>query len=496
MAERRARVLIVDDNVEMARTLADGLADRGYDAEAVASGREGVARLAAETFDAVVTDLRMPNVDGLELLAASRRLDPDRPVIVMTAFSAIDSAVESIHRGAYHYLTKPFKQDELAIFLARGLEEVRVRREASALKTALRARFSAASLVGASVAMQAVRERIERVADAPAPVLVLGETGTGKGLVARALHADSRRASKSFVAVNCAALPEALLESELFGYVRGAFTGATADRPGLFAEADGGSLFLDEIGEMTPGLQAKFLHALESGVVRPVGSTRERPVDVRIIAATHRDLHAAVRSGAFREDLLYRLDVVAIVVPALRDRREDIPALVEHLLGEVRRRATRSRPCAACRPRPSRSCVGAPGPATSASSPTRSRSSCFSAAPRRPASASCRSRRRPTGVPCPSFAARSSLCASSSAATPCGRSRRRVAIAAKRPRPSLSILRRCASGSANPIAATATDAATVQRFGEALETGRKTRTSGACDRAIDARVVCSHTPPS
>jgi two-component system response regulator HydG len=343
MADRKARVLVVDDNLEMARTIADGLVDAGYDAVAVGSGRAAVQHLEAHPdVDAVVTDLRMPDVDGLALLAASRRLDAERPVVVMTAFSAIDTAVESIRQGAYHYLTKPFKQDELEIFLGRALEEVRVRREATALKTALRARFSAERLVGTSTGMRAVRERIERVADAPAPVIVLGETGTGKGLVARALHTDSRRAARPFVAVNCAALPEALLESELFGHVRGAFTGATSDRPGLFAEADGGTLFLDEIGEMTPGLQAKLLHALESGVVRPVGATKSRPVDVRVIAATHRDLSRAVADGKFREDLLYRLDVVAIVIPALRDRREDIPALVEHFLEEARARYPQS----------------------------------------------------------------------------------------------------------------------------------------------------------
>jgi two-component system response regulator HydG len=350
MAERKARVLVVDDNLEMARTVADGLTDLGYETVAAGSGRAAVDALEAKPddalrakpFDAVVTDLRMPNVDGLEVLAASRRLDAERPVIVMTAFSAVDTAVESIRRGAYHYLTKPFKQDELAIFLARALEDVRLRREASALKTELRARFSARSLLGTSPGMQAVRERIERVADAPAPVIVLGETGTGKGLVARALHTDSRRAGKPFVAVNCAALPEALLESELFGHVRGAFTGATTERPGLFAEADGGSLFLDEIAEMTPGLQAKLLHVLESGVVRPVGATKPRAVDVRVIAATHRNLGEAVAAGTFREDLLYRLDVVAIVIPALRDRREDIPALVEHFLEAARARYPQS----------------------------------------------------------------------------------------------------------------------------------------------------------
>jgi two-component system response regulator HydG len=330
----KPRVIVVDDNLEMARTIVEGLADRGYDARAVSSGQEAIARLRAEAFDAVVTDLRMPGIDGLELLSESRKLAPERPVIVMTAYSAIDTAVESIRQGAYHYLTKPFKQDELAIFLERALAEVRLRRETSALKTALRTRFSATNLIGHSPAIQAVRERIRRVADAPAPVIIFGETGTGKGLVAHALHADSQRAGRSFVSVNCAALPEQLLESELFGYAKGAFTGATGDRSGLFAEADGGSLFLDEIAEMTPALQAKLLHVLESGTVRPVGAAKQREVDVRIIAATHRNLGQAVREGKFREDLLYRLDVVSIVLPSLRDRREDIPELLTHFLRE------------------------------------------------------------------------------------------------------------------------------------------------------------------
>jgi two-component system response regulator HydG len=340
MAKRRPRILIVDDNLELARTLAEGLIDRSYDAVPVASGREAIERLSDgqvnDRFDALVTDLRMPNVDGMALLAASRRLDPDRPVIVMTAYSAIDTAVESIRQGAYHYLTKPFKQDELVIFLERALDQVRVKNEASALRTALRATFSVSSIIGHSPAIQAVRERIQRVADAPAPVIILGETGTGKGVVARALHVDSRRAERPFVTINCAALPEPLLESELFGYVKGAFTGATADRPGLFAEADGGSLFLDEIGEMPPALQAKLLRVLESGTVRPVGSTKEREIDVRIIAATHRNLVQAARDGTFREDLLYRLDVISIVLPALRDHREDVPALLEHFLAACR----------------------------------------------------------------------------------------------------------------------------------------------------------------
>jgi DNA-binding NtrC family response regulator len=342
MTDARHRVLIVDDNLEMARTLADGLVERGYDAVAVGSGREAQEQLARARFDAVVTDLRMPDVDGFQILATSRELDPDRPVIVMTAYSAIDSAVQSIRQGAYHYLTKPFKQDELAIFLGRALADVKVRHEAAVLRQELRARFSTASIIGASAAMQALRDRILRIADAAAPVLLLGETGAGKGLVARALHADSGRASGPFVSVNCAALPEPLLESELFGHVKGAFTGAVADRAGLFAQAHGGTMFLDEIAEMTPGLQAKLLHVLESARVRPIGAGKEREVDVRIVAATHRNLPQRVRDGTFREDLMYRLDVISLTVPPLRDRREDIRALVDHFLTDALARNPRS----------------------------------------------------------------------------------------------------------------------------------------------------------
>ena len=228
----RACVLVVDDNLEMARTLCDGLGDHGYRALAVSSGAEAIARLEAGGVDAVVTDLRMPNVDGLAVLESSRRLEPGRPVIIMTAFSAIDSAVESIRRGANHYLTKPFKQDELLIFLDRALGEVRLRREAAALKRELGGRLVARAIVGDSPPIRALRELVARVADAPAPILIQGETGTGKGLVARALHGESGRAGGPFVSVNCAAIPEGLLESELFGYVRGAFTGAAHDRAG------------------------------------------------------------------------------------------------------------------------------------------------------------------------------------------------------------------------------------------------------------------------
>jgi two-component system response regulator HydG len=338
MPETRRRVLVVDDHLEMAKSVADGLLDRGYEAVPVASGSTARDRLTTEPFDALVTDLRMPSVDGLELLSISRKLDPDRPVIVMTAYSAVDSAVESLRRGAYHYLTKPFKQEELALFLERAFEDIKLKREASALRSELRTRYSSSMIVGHSRAIGALRDRIQRLADASAPVVVMGETGTGKGLVARALHVDSSRAPGPFVSVNCAALPEQLLESELFGHVKGAFTGATSDRSGLFVGADGGTLLLDEIAEMAPALQAKLLHVLESGTVRPVGATKPRPIDVRIIAATHQDLNRVVREGAFREDLRYRLDVVSVVVPPLRERREDIPELLAFFLSEVRRR--------------------------------------------------------------------------------------------------------------------------------------------------------------
>jgi len=331
----RGHVLIVDDDLTLGETLADELASDGFVAKHVASGREA-ARLLEQDFDAVVTDLRMPGMDGLEVLALSRKVAPDRPVIVMTAFSAIDSAIESIRQGAYHYLTKPFQVDELALFLERALADARLRREAIALRSALREKTSFTNVIGADGGLAEVCSLVARVADASTPVLFLGETGTGKGLLARALHDQSHRARRSFVTINCAALPESLLESELFGHVRGAFTGAVTNRPGLLVEASGGTVFLDEIGEMPLPLQAKLLHVLERGVVRAVGSDKEKDVDVRFVTATHRDLRAQVSAGQFREDLLFRLNVVTVEIPPLRRRRSDLPALVAHALEQAR----------------------------------------------------------------------------------------------------------------------------------------------------------------
>ncbi len=338
----RVRVLLVDDHRDMAEMLADALAERGFDAAAAGSGAEALERLEREPFDVVVTDLRMQPVDGFAVLARSLALDPERPVILMTAFGAVESAIEAMRRGATHYLTKPFKIEELAIFLERGIEGSRSRREAAALRRTLRSQQPSPGLRGRSEVMRAVYDLVARVADAAVPVLITGETGTGKGVVAAALHASGPRSQAPFVAVNCAALPEALLESELFGHAKGAFTGATDVRPGIFAEAHGGTILLDEVAELALPLQAKLLRVLETGRVRLVGGTGERAVDVRVLAATHRDLHARAAQGLFREDLLYRLDVVGIELPPLRRRVDDIPDLAEHFLEQARARYPRS----------------------------------------------------------------------------------------------------------------------------------------------------------
>lgn len=340
--EGRVKVLVVDDDLALAETLSDGLEERGYRAIPEGSSVAAARKLEQGDVDALVTDLRMPGMDGLELLALSRRLDPTRPVIVTTAFSDVASAIESIRQGAYHYLTKPFKVEELVLFLRRALEEARLRSEAVLLRRALRDRFALANLVGESKPMRALFDLVERVADAEVPVLLSGETGTGKGLVARALHALSRRSAGPFVSVNCAALPENLLESELFGHVKGAFTGAVSQRAGLFEEAHGGTLVLDELGEMDVGLQAKLLDVLESGQMRAVGANKHRNVDVRVVAASNRNLRDMVADHRFREDLLFRLDVVRLELPPLRDRLEDLPMLVAHFLKISKARHPRS----------------------------------------------------------------------------------------------------------------------------------------------------------
>jgi two-component system response regulator HydG len=331
-------VLVVDDSVEMARLLADRLSDAGYAVEVQASGKAALAALGERAFELVLADLRMEEVDGLDVLDAARRLDPPPPVIIMTAYGAIDTAITAMRRGAFHYLTKPFQWKEVLLQVERALQDRRLRDENRALRQALRERSGPPSLVGQSPPMQRLYEMIARVASSQAPVLIRGESGTGKELVARAVHLEGPRRERPFVPVNCTTLPESLLESELFGHVRGAFTSASSARRGLFLEADGGTLFLDEIGDMAPELQARLLRVVEDGEVRPVGSDSPRRVDVRIIAATHQDLEQRVREGRFRPDLFYRLQVVQLVLPPLAARTADIPALVQHFLQRARER--------------------------------------------------------------------------------------------------------------------------------------------------------------
>jgi two-component system response regulator HydG len=336
---RKLRALIVDDAVDLAESIARDLEQAGFDAEIADGGAVALERFGKEPSDVVVTDLRMKGVDGLELLDGVRRIDPAVPVIIMTGFGGIESAVEAMRRGAFHYLTKPFDLEVLRALVERACRERALSRENQPLRRTLHEDLSAHRLLGQSPPMRQLRALIERIAAASSPVLISGETGTGKELVALAIHTDGPRGDKPFVAVNCAALPEPLLESELFGHARGAFTGATHNRRGLFVEAEEGTLFLDEVGDLPLPLQGKLLRVLQSGEVRPVGSETARTVNVRCIAATHKDLTALVERGLFRQDLFFRLDVLRVPVPALRERTGDIPILVDHFLGLSRQRS-------------------------------------------------------------------------------------------------------------------------------------------------------------
>ncbi|CAN7576682.1 sigma-54 dependent transcriptional regulator [Pseudorhodoferax sp. LjRoot39] len=324
-----ARLLIVDDDDAFRETLAETLQGLGHEPVQAASGDQALALAARQRFAAVFLDHRMPGMDGLQVLAALRaRLAHLPPVIVLTAYASSGNTIEAMRLGAFDHLAKPIKRQDVADVLARAL------RSADAVQAAPAATADGEEdeLVGPSEAMREVHKRIGLAAASAAPVLVLGETGSGKEMVARALHRHSDRAGGPFVAINCAAIPKELLESELFGHVRGAFTGATSDRPGCFRAADGGVLLLDEIGDMASGVQAKILRVLQEGEVTPLGGHRTHKVDVRVVAATHRDLAQAVREGVFREDLFYRLDVLTVRLPPLRERLADIIPLAEHFL--------------------------------------------------------------------------------------------------------------------------------------------------------------------
>jgi len=339
------KILVVDDEQSMREFLTICLRRAGHEPKVAQSGRDALEKLRDHPFDIVLTDLKLPDLDGIGILKAIkgggvRRADRqgvtpgpiDPEVILMTAFASADTAIEAMKQGAYDYLTKPFKVDEVIAVIDRALEKRALVEENLALRERIAGRVRLGDLLGKSRAMQNVFELIGKIHSTRTNVLITGESGTGKELVARALHTEGVRAKQRFVAVNCGAIPDELLESELFGHTKGSFTGAIADRPGLFQQADGGTLFLDEIGELSTSLQVKLLRALQERKVKPVGASEEIEVDVRVIAATNRDLEAEVARGAFRGDLYYRLNVVEIRIPPLRHRREDIPLLVEHFL--------------------------------------------------------------------------------------------------------------------------------------------------------------------
>ncbi len=341
--QKRARILVVDDHLEMARLLGEQLGDAGYSVTSVASGREAQERLRREVPDLVITDLRMAEVDGFDVLGTAREVDPGIPVLVMTAFGAIESAIEAIKRGAYHYLAKPFPFGELLVFVERALAD-RSLRDANEVLRRASTQVVAGPLVGSGLAMRTLLDLIAKVAPSSAPVLVTGESGTGKELVARTIHAAGPRRDQPFVAVNCTTLPEGRLESELFGHVGGALPGTAEARRGLFAVADGGTLLLDEVGDMPAAVQARLLRVLEDGEVRPVGSDAIRRVDVRVLATTSQDLERRMASGAIRPELFYRLNVLRVPVPPLRDRLEDVPELAKAFLERAHRRNPAARP--------------------------------------------------------------------------------------------------------------------------------------------------------
>jgi DNA-binding NtrC family response regulator len=338
-----ARILVLDDDREVGDLLVDFLTEAGYRVEACQQGSDALAMLETTPPDLLITDLVMKGMQGMDVLRAAKQRDPSLAVVMITAFGSIESAVEAMRLGAFYYLTKPFKNADLLLLIERALEEKHLRTEVRRLRREVETHYHFDQMIGRSAQMQRVFDLIERLTDSDVNVLLTGESGTGKDLIARTLHYQSQRKSAPFVPVNCAAIPEPLLESELFGYVRGAFTDARRDKRGLFVEAHHGTLFLDEVGELPPVLQAKLLRVIEDKEVRPLGATTGEKVNVRLIAATNRDLRRAVAEGKFRQDLFYRLDVVEVPLPPLRERPEDLPLLIEHFLARSKRSSSVTR---------------------------------------------------------------------------------------------------------------------------------------------------------
>jgi two-component system response regulator HydG len=335
-------IVIIDDDQEMTHLISDYLKSKGYHThlfnhpeqalEALGdSGSLGPATLQGDV-DAVISDIRMPGMDGISLTEKLREVRPEIPVVLITAYGSVETAVEAIHKGAFHYLIKPFKLTELEIHLARAVEFRNLKKDNTALRAEVKRNWSFGNVIGKSESMKSIYDLVSRISGANSNVLITGESGTGKEMIAKAIHESGPRASKPFVAINCTAIPENLLESELFGHAKGSFTGAIQRKRGLFEEANGGTIFLDEIGDMNVLLQSKLLRVIQERKIRAVGENNSIDVNVRVIAATHKDLKSAMRDGRFRDDLYYRLSVIPVQIPPLRHRREDIPLLAEHFL--------------------------------------------------------------------------------------------------------------------------------------------------------------------
>ncbi|HSK10536.1 MAG TPA: sigma-54 dependent transcriptional regulator [Vicinamibacterales bacterium] len=344
MAENTKHLLYVEDEVALREVVAERLAERGYEVVQVSNGEEALERLAEFAYDIVITDLRLPGIDGARVIEQALASYPDIIGIIVTGFGTVKDAVDAIKRGASDFITKPFQFEELLLVLDAALEQRRLKSENAYLRSQLEQRYRFEGIIGRSRCMRNLFQLLETVAPTASTILVNGETGTGKELVARAIHHNSPRRANRFVALNCSAIPETLLEAELFGHVRGAFTGAVANRPGRFEQAHKGTLLLDEVGTMSIALQMKLLRALQEREFEKVGDSRPTKVDVRVIAATNSDLAGMVRDGTFREDLYYRLNVIPIHLPPLRERREDIPLLVQHFLDRFCQELAPSRP--------------------------------------------------------------------------------------------------------------------------------------------------------
>ncbi len=334
MQNPKGRILVIEDEKSMREVLRILLEEESYEVITASDGDKGTEFINSDIFDLVITDIKMPKADGFEILRKVREISPDTIVIMITAFGTTESAIEAMKQGAYDYIHKPFKIDEIRLIVRKAFERKKLSEELSLLKEKIQSSFRLESIIGKSAKMQELFKLIPKIAQSNSTVLISGESGTGKELVAAALHNLSPRKNRNFITINCATFPEGLLESELFGHMKGSFTGAFINKSGLFEIADAGSIFLDEICEMPISLQSKLLRVLENGTFRRVGGTSDIKVDVRVISATNKDIQEAVLTGAFRDDLFYRLNVVPIILPPLRERIEDIPLLIEHFLNK------------------------------------------------------------------------------------------------------------------------------------------------------------------